>query len=317
MLRPNVKCELNLLLNHKLNQPSQLRSVSFFGFGKKKKDAEAIEDVDLLESTKSSVWDHLSNEEIEKIQNKSNLTTKERDRFLGKLSERVILTEEYQYKTKYVRNLYAQFGKDSGLKPGICWPRKEELAFKVKFEEIFHPPLDKLMNDLAEENARKEKEIKDREKEIKKGLKNLEKYKKEFYNKFNKVKSEIKEKEDKEAKRVEEVCDYLGYRLSPTDPRFEAAAEKKAEIERKEQMKSGVKKTRQMRMLEELQQLIEKNRQAEEAKEAEKKEENKEAKSADDKDENKEVKNESDKVENKEESKKDKKVKNKEGDKTD
>lgn len=277
MLRPNIKSELSFLVNHqKLSQPS--RSVSFFGFGKKKAEATSIEDADLIEDGKSSVWEHLSNEEIERIQNKSNLTTKERDRFLGKLSERVILTEEYQYKTKYVRNLYAQFGKDSGLKPGICWPRKDELAFKMKFDETFNPPLDKLMKDLAEENAKKAKEIQDREKEIRKGLKNLEKYKKEFYNKFNKVKSDIKEKEDKEQKRVEEVCDYLGYRLSPTDPRFEAAAEKKAEIERKEQMKSGVKKTRHMRMLEELQQLIEQNQQAESAKEGEKKESEKESK---------------------------------------
>lgn len=264
MYLSNLRTDLNHLINLR-HQP--IRSISFFGWGKKKD--ESIEPgTELVEEGegKQSIWDHLDEEQIEKIRNRSKLTTKERDRLMGKLSDRIYLTELYQYKTTYVRNLYATFGKETGLKPGVCWPRKSELEFRKKYEETFYPPLDQLMKELADEKAQEAKEIKEREDEIRKGLKKMAKYKKEFYAKFNQKQSEIKEKEDKEAKRVEEICDFLGYAISPDDPRFEAAAEKKAEIERKEQMKSGiVKKTRQQKMLEELQQLIEQNQSAEEA----------------------------------------------------
>lgn len=271
MLLSNLRTDLNQLVH--LNQLSQtpVRTISFFGFGKKKDDATAGKslDADLIEQ-KGSVWEHLNEDQVEQIRNRSGLSTKERDRLRGRLSQRIFLTEAYQYKTTYVRNLYAMFGRESGLKPGVCWPRRDELAFKKQYDEAFHPPLDQLMRELKEEQDRKAKEIADREDEIRKGLKKLAKYKKEFYERFNKVQSEKKEKEDKEQKRIEEICDFLGYSLSPNDPRFEAAAEKKAEIERKEQLKKGVaKKSKQARMLDELKALIEKNQMEEDKKKAE------------------------------------------------
>ena len=271
MLLSNLRTDLNQLVH--LNQLSQtpVRTISFFGFGKKKEDSESksLEATDLIEQ-KGSVWEHLNEDDVERIRNRSGLTTKERDRLRGALSQRVVLTETYQYKTTYVRNLYAMFGRQSGLKPGVCWPRREELAFKKQYEEAFHPPLDQLMAELKQEQEQKAKEIAEREAEIRKGLKKLAKYKKDFYERYNQVQSEKKEKEDKEQKRIEEICDFLGYSLSPSDPRFEAAAEKKAEIERKEQLKKGVaKKSKQARMLDELQALIEKNQAEEDKKKAE------------------------------------------------
>lgn len=277
LLKNNLRTDLNQLINQAIKQKS-VRTISFFGFGKKKDESSNKSDTTELIEAKASIWEHLTEDQIEQIQNRSNLTTKERDRLIGKLSERIVLNELYQYKTNYVRNLYATFGKESGLKPGVCWPRKEELGFKKKYEEAFYPPLDQLMKELNEEKEQKAKEIKDREDEIRKGLKKLEKYKKEFFAKYNQIQSEKKEKEDKEQKRIEEICDFLGYQISPSDPRFRAAAEKKAEIERKEQLKKGsaLKKTRQARLLEELQALIEKNQQEEAKKNEENKEDSKE-----------------------------------------
>ena len=261
-LKTTFLTDLNQLNQFNLHA-SLKRNISFFGysFGKKKKSGqEALDESIELVEAKESIWDHLTGEEIEEIRNRSNLTKKEHDRLNGQLSKRINLTELYQYKIPYVRNLYAQFGKKSGLKPGVCWPRKEELAFKSKYDETFNPPLDQLLAELKDEREQKAKEIEDRENEIRKGLKKLDKYKKEFFEKYNTVRSEAKEKEDKEAKRIEEICDFLGYSISPTDPRFEAAAEKKTELERKEAAKKGVvKKTKQARLLEELQALIEKN----------------------------------------------------------
>jgi len=262
----------NQLIN--FNQ-ANVRSISFFGFGKKKVEEDLTTE---LSDTKVSIWEDLGEEEVEKIRNKSRLTTKERDQLVGKLSERIYLNELYQYKTPYVRNLYAKFGKETGFKPGVCWPRKDELEFKKKYEETFYPSLEQLMKELADEKAAELKEIKEREKEVRKGLKKLAKYKQDFFERYNQRKSEMKEKEDKEAKRIEEICDFLGYALSPKDPRFAAAAEKKADLERKEQLKLGiVKKTRQQKMLEELQELIEANKAAEQKKlEEQKSEEDKE-----------------------------------------
>lgn len=270
MLLSNLRTDLNSLVN--LNQLSQtpVRTISFFGFGKKKdkEPAKSLDATDLIEQ-KGSVWEHLGEDEVERIRNRSGLSTKERDRLRGSLSQRIALTETYQYKTDYVRNLYAMFGRESGLKPGVCWPRRDELAFKKQYEEAFQPPLDQLMRELKEEKEQKAREIAEREDEIRAGLKKLAKYKKEFYEKYNKVQSEKQEKEDKEQKRIEEICDFLGYSISPSDPRFEAAVEKKTEIERKEQLKTGVvKKTKQQRLLDELQALIEKNQQEEDSKKA-------------------------------------------------
>ena len=209
MLLSNLRTDLSQLVS--LNQLSQtpVRTISFFGFGKKKdKEPNKSLDTDLVEE-KRSVWEHLPDDEVERIRNRSGLSVKERDRLRGSLSQPISLTETYQYQTTYVRNLYAMFGRESGLKPGVCWPRREELAFKKQYEEAFQPPLDQLMRELKEEKDQKAKEIADREAEIRKGLKKLAKYKKEFYEKYNKVQGEKQEKEDKEQKRIEEICDFL------------------------------------------------------------------------------------------------------------
>ena len=155
MLLSNLRTDLNQLVNPL--SKSSARTISFFGFGKKKdEDArKSLDSTDLIEQ-KGSVWEDLSEEEIEKIRNRSGLSTKERDRLRGSLSERIYLTETYQYKTTYVRNLYAMFGRESGLKPGVCWPRRSELEFKKKYEEAFHPPLDQLMRELKEEQKQKD-----------------------------------------------------------------------------------------------------------------------------------------------------------------
>lgn len=152
------------------------------------------------------------------------------------------LTNIKHYKKEYVRALYGKLGKDSGLRPGVMWPRKEELLYLKQYEEAFCPSLEDL---IAENEAKKREALKRRQAREQEVLKNLEKLPQEFEKFFEKVEAKKREKEEWVRQReamIEEVREILGFRAKPTDERFQQALAQREEEDIKAKKREARKK---------------------------------------------------------------------------
>lgn len=149
------------------------------------------------------------------------------------------LTNIKHYKKEYVRALYGRHGKESGLNPGVAWPRKEELMYLKQYEKAFCHKLDDM---VAENKAQKEqifKERRDREEEV---YRNLQKLPTAFKSFFEKVEEKQREKEEWTRKKealIEEVREILGFRAKPDDERFLKALAQKEEEDIKAKKKEA------------------------------------------------------------------------------
>lgn len=221
------------LINNFENRLPLLYSISIrtlFGVKKFVKKPEPEPLPNPIEEEK--IFDHgLTEEEIMKIRDKSGLSEKDKNWI-----KRENLPKFYklrQFKKTFVRYMYAQYGRASGIKPGINWPTREELQFMKEYEEKFHPPLQVLVDKV---NAKKQAEIDyrvNREKEILANLKKLPKWKKEFFEKYHQMHKEAENERLKKEKLIQDVREFLGYDLDPSDPRFQEALIKKEEEEKK------------------------------------------------------------------------------------
>jgi len=136
-----------------------------------------------------------------------------------------------QYKTGYVRALYGRHGRSSGLKPGVLWPRKEELPYLKQYEKTFFPKLDDL---IRENKSKKEDAIRKRQEREREILENLEKLPAAFESFFDKIETKKREREEyikKKEAMIEEVREILGFRAKPSDERFQEALAKREEEE--------------------------------------------------------------------------------------
>lgn len=161
------------------------------------------------------------------------------------------LTNIKHYKKEHVRALYGRFGKTTGLKPGVMWPRKEELIYLKQYEENFCPKLDDL---IAENQAKKEEAKRKREQREREVLENLEKLPAAFQSFFEKLEARDKEQEERTRQReamIEEVREILGFRAKPTDERFLKALAEREEAEAKAAKKEA-KKRREVASLDEM-----------------------------------------------------------------
>ena len=60
---------------------------------------------------------------------------------------------------KYQRKLFAKYGYDSGVNPGIMWPSKEELSGIIEEERETEPTLQELWSQMKENREDREKRI--------------------------------------------------------------------------------------------------------------------------------------------------------------
>lgn len=237
------------------------RSISFFGRSKPdpktaSEKVPALNEDDVAAELKTqSIWARLDDSEIERLRNKSGLNSKDRQKYLSTLDEPARFDQIYQYKQDYVRRYYAKYGRSSGLKSGVCWPRREELDFMKQYDSIFERPLARLLNDHQKEQDTQAKQIEARDKEITKNLKQLEKHKKAFFEKLAEKERTEREEQQRKEKQIQEVREYLGYSIDPRDARFQEALAKKEE-EEKANIKTSTKKNKHARLFEQLQLLI-------------------------------------------------------------
>lgn len=152
------------------------------------------------------------------------------------------LTSLKHYKKGYVKALYGKLGRESGLNPGVLWPRKEELDHMKQYEKAFCPSLDDL---IAENKAKKEairKARLDREEDVYKKMQALPGELEKFFAKLDDKKKEKEEWTRQREAMIEEVREILGYRVKPSDERFQQALQMKQEEELKAKRKEAKRK---------------------------------------------------------------------------
>ncbi|OTF80613.1 hypothetical protein BLA29_002159 [Euroglyphus maynei] len=178
-----------------------------------------------------------------------------RDRATGTLNSQQKPTFVWQYRKIQIRKRFATFGKSSGLKPGICWPSKDELNYMKQFDATFEKSIESMRENLLQTQKAEQEKRNKREKQIVANLKKLPKMKEEFWKNYHNLYSEIEEEKSKKAKLIQDVREYLGYDIEPNDPRFEEALAKKDE-EAKVAMRAARKLEKQRQHMEMLQALV-------------------------------------------------------------
>lgn len=152
------------------------------------------------------------------------------------------LTNIKHYKKEHVKALFARYGRESGINPGVLWPRKEELKYLKEYEKAFCPKLEDLIAENREKKEVYRKYRQEREQEV---LRKLEKLPSEFKNFFDKIDEKQREKDQWLKERealIEEVREILGFRAKPSDERFQKALAEKEEADEKARKKEARKK---------------------------------------------------------------------------
>lgn len=119
------------------------------------------------------------------------------------------LTNIKHYKKAYVKALYGKLGKESGLRPGVAWPRKEELEHLKQYEKAFYRPLDELIYENETKKSQIALERRQREEEV---YRNLQKLPQEFEQFFSKLRDKEEQKREwieKREKAIEEARESL------------------------------------------------------------------------------------------------------------
>lgn len=218
---------------------------------KDEKKNEEDPDVDLIRhdvSQKPSIWNHLTEDQILEIRDKSKLPLSVRGELTGIPHLPPKFTELRHYNRRFIRKYFATYGEASGLKPGVCWPSASELEFRKKFEETFYPTINEMLVRKKKEKEEKEKYEREAREKILLNLKKLPQIKKEFMEKFNEKLLEESQEAAKKEKQIQEVREFLGYDVAMGDTRFQEALVKMEE-EKKAVAKASKKQEKQAKIL--------------------------------------------------------------------
>ena len=95
----------------------------------------------------------------DQLRNFSNLPPMLYNRYYGHVPNQKYLERKtfssYRQRKDYLKKLYARYGSESGIDPGICWPSKEELEMLKEDEKDWEPTFQQMVANMKEE---KEKE---------------------------------------------------------------------------------------------------------------------------------------------------------------
>lgn len=189
---------------------------------------ENDEKFDILEELREP---DLTEEEILQKRFKSRLPERVYQMFVKK--EPVHFDHYYNFYLNRLRANYAQFGKESKLNPGICWPTREEVLEKIEYDKIFEPPLETRLKNVEESRLVEEKRKQEVEEEVDKNMANLDKWIADYHAKNEKKTAEQLALKQKKEKLIDEISEYLGYEIDPRDPRFQEAVEQKNKEQKK------------------------------------------------------------------------------------
>ena len=106
------------------------------------------------------VEEPMSDEEIDKIRNVSNLPEWCYKKYKGQLNfDFNEATSERLTSRTNLRKMYVRYGAASGINPSILWPSKSELEERIKDEQEWQPTFQQLVQQVKEKRQLEEEEI--------------------------------------------------------------------------------------------------------------------------------------------------------------
>lgn len=154
----------------------------------------------------------------------------------------------HHYQLRNLRKCYARFGKKSGINPGLMWPSKEYLDELKLYQDVSHTPLKEMLAKVREKEQQELQYRKEREEFIEKNMAMLDTWMKEFEANKEKKQAEAIAQKLRKQKLIEEVQDYIGFKMDPKDERFKEVLAMKEEEEKKAKKKLR-KQEREQKML--------------------------------------------------------------------
>jgi hypothetical protein len=162
----------------------------------------------------------------------------------------------FQNTVTHKRKMYAQFGRDSGINPGIMWPTVEELRKKVAHENEWTETLQSMMEKVRLEKEELEKKTEERKQDILQKMADLPNMIKDVEDRRKKKEAETEKLRMKKQRMIDEIQQHFGYRIDPNDEKFQEMLAQK-EKEEKKLEKEAKKKARIAREMDRLAKLAE------------------------------------------------------------
>jgi len=140
-------------------------------------------------------------------------------------------THDKHFSQSYLRRMYAHYGSDSGIHPGVMWPTSDQFDNIKEFTELSEPTLQELQAAAWEERGAIEEGVKIKEELMAKNMAKMPEYINLYKQRLQKQKDAELKVENKRKALLEEAREFFGYHIDPRDPRFLQMQEMKAEEE--------------------------------------------------------------------------------------
>lgn len=228
--------------------PGKVNKISIFRsflvrYGSTQK--EEIRDIDEVTIT---VDNAMSEDQIEKICNKSCLNPGHRNLVNGRQPYKEPV-QRFHHTVKYKRRMYGRYGESSHIYPGMAWPTKEDLEDIREYESLAYPlTIQEMQQKEIERLDLEQEDILKRQQKIDENMKKLNVWLKEVKEKASKKLHEAQEAKEKKEKLIEEVKKHFGYKIDPKDERFKEMLVKR-EKEEKKKIRDEKKKIRDEKLL--------------------------------------------------------------------
>jgi len=164
----------------------------------------------------------------------------------------------YLKQSRYFRGVYAKYGKESGIEPGVAWPSKQELFEKIREENEYDLTLKQKINMLIERKQNEIDRVENLEKETDASLTRMPKSIEKYYQNMDKKYAVEDERKAKKDEIMEQAREYYGFKVDLRDKRIKDMVEKMHEekkkldkSKKKEEEKKKFQMMKQMKVAEE------------------------------------------------------------------
>lgn len=210
--------------------------------------ASTKNEVQETEVATATVENVMSEEELERICNKSRLNKGHRNLINGRMPYDNPM-HRFHHTVKYKRKMYGRYGYSSNVDPGLAWPTNEDLEDIKEYEKVAYPlTIQEMQQNALNRLESEHNEIQMRQDKIDNNIKKLNGWLKEVKEKSSKKLFEAQQAKEKREKLVEEVKKHFGYKIDPKDERFKEMLAKR-EKEEKKKIREEKKKIRDERLL--------------------------------------------------------------------
>ncbi|XP_001345133.5 large ribosomal subunit protein mL64 isoform X1 [Danio rerio] len=140
-------------------------------------------------------------------------------------------TPEWQKTEKFERRLFGRYGRASGVNPVKLWPSAARLEELMAEEREWHPPVEQMLQNIAERQMEKEKRRIEREKTIAESMAKMPKLIADWKKQKREAKQKANEEKQKQVRLLAMARERFGFAVDPRSVKFK---EMVAEIEKEE-----------------------------------------------------------------------------------